>query len=102
MDKNYQDRDKFFYALPHLFPTWPYADRRAIGMKLDDFWASEDNMYRFKVNGDLYEISRGKALLLGKKYVLPFGRLPNIIPLAEFTRIVPKKEEFNYNLSLFQ
>jgi hypothetical protein len=85
--RNYQVRNKFFFASPALFRNWPYNDRRAIGMKLSDFWGSKDTTYRFIVGGDLYEIEAEKAKILGRKYQMGFGSLPNIIPLAEFKRL---------------
>lgn len=81
---NYQKRDKFFYALPRLFPNWDYPTRNAIGMKLDDFWAKDADKYRFLVKGKMYEIAKEKAHILGNKFSLRFGSLPNIIPLDEF------------------
>lgn len=81
---NYQHRDKFFFASPGIFPGWPYKLRLAIGMKLNDFWARESKVYRFQVNGTMYEIEKEKARRFGTKYQMKFGALPNIIPLEEF------------------
>lgn len=84
--KNYQERKKFFYVSPSLFPQWNYESRLAIGMKLDDFWARNAPVFRFKVGNDMYEIERNKAFELGAKYRIPIGKLPNLIPVEEFTK----------------
>lgn len=82
----FQKRDKFFYASPSLFPKWDYPSRLAIGMKLDDFKARNAPVFSFLVKGTMYQIERDKAFTLGKKYILPFGTLPNLIPLEEFSK----------------
>ncbi len=83
--KNYQIRDKFFYAVPSIFPLWPYESRLAIGMRLDDFEARNSPVYNFKIKGTMYQISREKAHELGNKYKMVGGLLPNLIPKEEFT-----------------
>lgn len=81
---NYQRRDKFFYASPTIFKSWPYKSRLAIGMKLDDFAAVNAGTYNFLIKGKLYSISSTKARLLGNLYKLKGGSLPNLIPLEEW------------------
>lgn len=88
---NYQHRDKLFFANPVLFPNWPYKSRYAIGLKLSDFWARNEKTYRFKVNGIMYEIDKDKAQELGMRYRLTYGKLPNIVPLAEFHIVEEEK-----------
>lgn len=90
--RNYQQRDKFFYAPPIIFPDWPYPSRYAIGMRFADFKAIGSAYFRFEVRGILYSIERGKALKLGEKYKIASGYLPNLIPLEEF-EIIKKAEE---------
>ncbi len=80
----FQARDKFFYAVPSLFPVWNYPSRLAIGMKLDDFDARNAPFFNFKIKDKMYRISREKAFRLGSKYVMPGGILPNLIPKEEF------------------
>lgn len=84
-------RDKFFWVAQSLF-NWPYQDRRAIGVKLSDAWFKNKPIYRFEINGEIYEIERAKAEYLGKKYTLKYGALPNILPLSEFRQEEKKKE----------
>lgn len=96
---NYQSRDKFFFATSSLFPNWPYKSRYAIGMRLSDFMAIKEPYYRFKVNGTMYEIEANKAKILGKKYKMAYGALPNIIPLSEF-RVVSTKPIFEEQLQI--
>lgn len=94
--KNYMERDKFFYAAPKLFPKWPYRSRLAIGVSLKDFWARRKSFYNFIIKKDknhMYRISSSKAKFFGTKYKLPYGSLPNIIPLEEFKKIVVKPVE---------
>lgn len=91
MKKDYQERNKFFYASPAIFKDWPYKSRLALGMSLKDFWAKKDEIYRFKVNGVMYEIGKEKAKFLGEKYKMRYGALPNIIPLSAFTKVEDKK-----------
>jgi len=83
--KNYMKKDKFFYAVSRLFPTWEYPSRLAIGMNFKDFKAMNEPVFRFKIKGNIYEISKEKALELGNKYMLMGGKLPNLIPKEEFT-----------------
>lgn len=82
---DYQVRDKLFYAVPSLFPQWPYPSRLAIGMNLDDFSARNAPTYRYKVKNKIYEISREKAQAIGRKFTVGFGKMPHIIPIEEFT-----------------
>ena len=72
---------------------WPYKSRLAIGMKFSDFAAIKSKTFRFEVDEVMYEIDRDKALALGKRYTLAYGRLPNIIPLEEFTELKPNNNE---------
>ena len=83
--KNYMERDKFFYASPTLFPKWPYKSRLAIGVRLADFRARNKKVFNFLIKGKLYSINRTMAFKYGLKYMMPYGKLPNIIPLEEFT-----------------
>jgi len=89
----HQVRDKFFYASPSIFPDWPYRSRYAIGMRLSDFMAINEPYYRFEVNGSMYEIEANKAKVLGKKYKMNYGALPNIIPLSEFNVVYTRPIE---------
>jgi hypothetical protein len=82
--KEYQIRDKFFYAVPQLFPNWPYKSRLAIGVNLKDFFGKDDREYNFEVKGTMYSIEASKAKYLGNLYKLPYGIMPNILPLQEF------------------
>ncbi len=94
MKKDYMERDKFFFASPVLFPKWPYTSRLAIGMSLKDFWAKKKNFYNFIVKKDkdtMYQIASYKAQVLGRIYKMPYGALPNIIPLQAFKKIVLNK-----------
>lgn len=92
MTKDYQERDKFFYAVPSIFPKWDYPSRLAIGMNLDDFSARNAPVYRYKIKGKFYEITREKAQKIGRKITVSFGKMPHIIPIEEFTEIKPKRK----------
>jgi len=85
--KDYQIRDKFFFAVPSLFPKWDYPSRLAIGVKLNDAWFRNAPIFRFKIHDKFYEIDRDRAIKLGKKYQLKLGSLPNLIPLEEFKEL---------------
>jgi hypothetical protein len=89
--KDYQVRQKFFFAVPHIFPKWDYPSRLAIGVKLSDALYRNAPYFKFIIKGETYQISRDKAFELGNKYVLAGGELPNLIPLEEFEVI--KNEE---------
>lgn len=92
MEKKYQVRDKFFFANPTTFKNWPYRNRLAIGVNLNDAWFRGQSVYRFMVKGILYEISKEKAMVLGQKFFFPhIGKMPHIIPLEEFTRLAEEK-----------
>ena len=80
---NFQTRAKFFYAVPSLFPTWNYPSRLAVGINLDDFKARNAPHFNFKIKGIMYQISREKAMKLGRKYKT-VGPLPNLLPKEEF------------------
>jgi len=80
----YVKRNKFFYAIPSLFPKWDYPSREAIGIKLNDAYYRNESHFKFEVKGKFYRIAREKAIELGNKYTLPFGSLPNLIPIEEF------------------
>lgn len=86
------NRDKFFYVGLRTFKDWKYPSRMGIGMKLSDFWGKESSVFRFKIRGKVYEIEREKAIMLGKKFTLPRGALPNIIPVSEFLVISQEKD----------
>lgn len=78
-------KNKFFYAIPKLFPNWDYPSRSAIGLNLDDFRGKGSPVYRFIVKGKMYSISAEKAEKLGRKYITPFpSKLPHLIPIEEF------------------
>lgn len=87
--KDYQYRHKFFYAVPELFPEWPYPSRLAIGVKLSDAFYRKSPVFRFNVRGQFYEMKKAKANRLGKKFTLGGGALPNILPLEEFRQVKP-------------
>jgi hypothetical protein len=82
--KNYMARDKFFYVNPVLFPHWPYKTRYAIGVRLADFRARNRKVFRFLIKGKMYSIDRTNAFRYGLKYMIPQGKLPNLIPLECF------------------
>ena len=92
MNKDYQERQKLFYASPVLFPEWPYPSRYAIGVNLDDFSARRAPVYRFLVKGKMYEIQRERANEVGRKYCLPSGVMKHLLPLDEF-QIVEEHHE---------
>ena len=102
---NYMSKDKFFYAIPKLFPDWPYPSRYAIGMNFSDFKAMESSTFRFRIKDKMYEISKEKALELGNKYKLACGVMPNLIPKEEFVETVCNEADpkfSNTNSSLEQ
>ena len=83
--KNYDERQKLFYVRAGQFPDWNYG-ASAVGINLKDFW-HDDGVFRVKYKDKFYEISADRAIELGKKYTLPFGSLPNLIPLSEFKMV---------------
>lgn len=94
--KHYQERDKFFYASPVLFPGWDiikYPSRLAIGMNFKDFKALGADTFNFKIKDQMYSIDRVKALELGKKYVVFAGKLPNLIPKEAFNEVKEAPEQ---------
>jgi hypothetical protein len=93
MNTGYQNRNKFFYAAPRLFPYWPYKSRNAIGMNFKDFVKMNAPTFRFKVKDTMYEIDRQKAKKLGNTYKLYGGTLPNIIPIDEFEEVKPIEQQ---------
>lgn len=101
MTKEFQAREKFFYVSPGLGIGWPYSDRRAIGVNLNDFYGLKDSKWTFVVLGNTYEIDSAKARLLGKKFVLRGSwPMPNLIPLAEFTRLQDEQKPVVMQLNL--
>jgi hypothetical protein len=95
MSKEYPiiNREKFFYVSPNTFKDWKYPSRMGIGMKLSDFWGKESPVFRFRIKGKVYEIESSKAIMLGKKFTLKAGALPNIIPVSEFIVIDEEKDK---------
>lgn len=89
MKKAYQERQKYFYARPEVFPEWPYRSRNTIGVNLKDFWHMKGK-FRVKVKYRLYEIDAEKAVELAKKYTVSSGMMPNLIPVDEFNLIEDK------------
>jgi hypothetical protein len=87
MPKKIVKRDKFFYAVPSIFPEWDYPTRNAIGMNLDDFYWKDQPVYTFEIKNEIYEISKEKAEELGRMHTFPGGKMPHIIPLDEFTKV---------------
>jgi hypothetical protein len=87
MNKKYQTRNKFFFAVPALFPKWDYPSRLAIGVKLSDAEYRNAPTFRFKIKNIMYEIDRDKAIILGNRYKLYGGKLPNLLPKEEFNII---------------
>jgi hypothetical protein len=89
MKKNYMARDKFFYVSPVLFSDrkWPFKTRYAIGVRLADFRARNEKLFRFIIKNNMYEIPREDAFRYGLRYILPHGALPNLIPLDAFRKI---------------
>lgn len=94
MTKEFQTREKFFWVSPHLGIEWPYADRRAIGVNLSDFYGLKDSVWTFVVEGKTYKIGSIKAKELGKKFVLK-GKwpMPNLLPLEEFKKLYDENIE---------
>ena len=84
----YQDRNKFFYAMPAYYPDWDiekYPSRYAIGVKLDDAWYRDNKQFVFKIKNKFYRIPHDLAVELGNKYTFAGGSLPNLIPKEAFT-----------------
>lgn len=100
--KDYQTRDKFFYAVPQLFPRWDYPSRYAIGVNLDDFSARNAPYYRFRIKNTLYQIPRDRAEAIGRRHVAPFGKMPHLIPKECFDIIednLPTPIEYDFDMS---
>ena len=87
MKKNWQDRSKFSYMHPNIWPDLPFRDRRAIALNLDDAWYRNDTHYRIRVKGRMYQIEREKAQDIGKQYTLNNSMLPHYVPIGEWERI---------------
>ena len=97
--KDFQTRDKFFFAVPSIFPEWDYPSRLAIGVNLSDFTARNAPFFNFKIKDKMYQISRQKAVELGNKYKMVGGSLPNLIPKEEFTVVEEGlKEPLKYEI----
>ena len=90
---------KLFYATPLMYADWPYQDRRAVGYHLDRSWSRHQSIYRFEHRGIIYEISREKAQRIGRRFTVPGGVCPHLLPIAEMDRIIdtnpPKKADAN-------
>ena len=92
---------KLFWAVPALYPNWPYNDRRAIGYHLDKSYSRNEPIYRFEHKGMVYEISREKAQIVGRKYLCPGGVCPNLLPIAAMDRVYDLKAEAIHRSRLF-
>ena len=102
--KDYMARDKFFYVNPSLYNAreWPFKTRYAIGVRLADFRARNEKVFRFLIKGKMYSIPRDMAFHFGLKYMIPSGVLPNLLPLDVFQvqDMTPKKKEVvNFQLA---
>ncbi len=84
--KNFMSREKFFWVNPSLYNAreWPFKTRYAIGVRLADFRARNEKVFRFLIKGKMYSIPRDMAFHFGLKYMIPHGVLPNILPLDMF------------------
>lgn len=102
--KDFMSREKFFYVSPVLFNDrqWPFKTRYAIGVRLADFRARNEKVFRFLIKGKMYSIPRDMAFHFGLKYMIPHGVLPNLLPLDVFQvqDMTPKKKEVvNFQLA---
>ena len=79
---------KLFYAIESKYPDWPWTDRRAVGTDLDKAWFKDEPVYRFQYKNTVYEISREKAQYIGRRFTVPNGVCPHLIPLAEMDRVI--------------
>jgi hypothetical protein len=98
--KDYQSRDKFFYAVPSLFPTWDFPSRLAIGINLNDFSARNAPYYQFLVKGTMYRISKEKAATVVMTHIAPFGSMPHLIPKECFDVVkenIPVQPEYEWD-----
>lgn len=99
MSKDYQERDKFFYCVPRLFPNWEYPSRLAISISLDDNSAKGEwrnkPVWRWKIKDGIYEVDRNKGIELGNKFHFAGSTcgMPNLLPKEELREIklVPDK-----------
>lgn len=85
--KDFMSREKFFWVNPSLYNDrqWPFKTRYAIGVRLADFRARNEKVFRFLIKGKMYSIPRDMAFHFGLKYMIPIGSLPNLLPLDCFT-----------------
>ena len=92
--KDYMARDKFFYVNPSLYNAreWPFKTRYAIGVRLADFRARNEKVFRFLIKGKMYSIPRDMAFHFGLKYMIPSGVLPNLLPLDVFNVVEVKSD----------
>ncbi|QGH73356.1 MAG: lysine biosynthesis protein [Siphoviridae sp. cttb18] len=88
------ERRKFYYARRD-FPLWQYKSGYAIGMNLDDFHWKNEPFFTFKVKNVVYQIDRKRAFEFGRKYHLPKGVMPYLIPMEEFKILLVLPEEPN-------
>ena len=86
-------RKKFFYA-KSFYHDWTYPSGYAIGVNLKDGDYRNDDYFKFNIKGKFYRITKEKGTELGTKFTLPFGIMPNLIPLEEFEEIKPEQPEY--------
>jgi hypothetical protein len=96
----FQDKKKFFYAIPVKFPNWEYPSRYAISFNFNDFRGLQFPNWEFIVseapapyNKFTMRISRDKAVEIGKKHYFPFLLLPYLVPIEEFEIIKPNDKQ---------
>ena len=95
IEPNRKDRmliPKLFWAPEKTYPNWPYKDRRAVGYHLDKSYSRNESIYRFQYKDMVYEISREKAQILGRKFQCFGGVCPHLIPIAEMDRVYSLNE----------
>ena len=95
MTKDFLPFDHYFYARPEDFPNWPYPSRQAINTDIDKAKFRNSPVWRFLRKSDekMHEISRIKALSLGRKFVKPGIVCPHLLPIEEFDRVYGGKTE---------
>ena len=86
MKKNWQDRQRFSWMNPRIWPDYQ-GNRSAIALNLNDAWYRNDTHYRIRVKGKMYQIEREKAQNIGRQYVLNVSALPHYIPVEEWDRV---------------
>lgn len=84
----FDKRLKFFYANPVMFPEWLGASRNAIGVNLDDPRRKSTDVWFFIVKDKKYSITREKAEIWGRKYIVPGNQpMPHLIPIEQFNTV---------------